>query len=337
VHRFFMPLLPLIYLLAGKMAFDFFTEFRNRIAPRVGVLVVTFVALGLTFYLPRSGVLEIRSLEQGLVESMSSIASHLTHYFGSDLTLAASTVGSISYHSPNSRVIDMLGLTDREISHNPDYIPGIPLSWKERKYNAAYVLSQDPDFIIFSTQHKPSAPAERALFLYSQFRQNYYSLIMRLGNKNLSIFRRKGPYQKENEIFSDTRFVGLYHEALNLFVEKQWDRMVERLAQVLEVCPDDFPWVYEEMGKGNCLLGNHSKGKEYLIRAIEMDPYCISAHGLLAGIYIQEGKHEEALEEYQIVSLYDPGLVEKRISDLKTLIGEKKGNLNRTGRSDQGK
>ena len=322
VHRFFIPLFPFIYLFAGKMAADFFTDFRNRIALRVFAVVFTFIALGLTFYLPRNRVLEIRSLEQGLVDNMKFIAENLQAHFGSDLTLAVSTIGSISYYSSGSRVIDMLGLTDKEISHRPDYIQGIPSSWKEKKYNAAYVLSQDPDFIIFSTQRKPSAPAERALFLYSRFRQNYYSFLLRRGTKSFSIFKKKGSYEKENQIFPDTRFVNLYNEALNLVVEQQWAMIVEKLKEVLEVCPDDFAWAYEEMGKTHCLLRDYSKAKKYLIRTIEMDPYCIGAHYLLAGIYQKEGKYDKALEEYEVINLYNPGLVEKQISSLKKMLTE---------------
>jgi len=221
----------------------------------------------------------------------------------------------------------MLGLTDKEISHHPDYIPGIPSSWKERKYNAAYVLSQDPDFIIFSTGYKPSAPAERALFLYSEFRQNYYSFHFRRGNQFLSVFRTKGPYEKENQIFHDTRFVNLYNEVLSLFGEKQWAMMREKLNEVLEVCPEDFAWAYQEMGRACFLLGNYPEGKKYLSLAIEMDPYCVSARGLLGSTYAQEGRYEKALEEYEVINLYNPGLVEAQISNLRVLINKEGGKL----------
>ncbi len=322
VHRFFIPVLPFIYLFAGKMVFDFFTEFRNRIAPRVVVIVVTFIALGLTFYLPRNRVLEIRSLEQGLVDNMKFIAENLQAHFGADLTLAASTIGSISYYSPGSRVIDMLGLTDKEISHNPAYIPGIPPSWKERKYNAPYVLSRDPDFIIFSTGYKPSAPAERALLLYSKFRQNYYTFFWRKGGTSYALFRKKSTYTGENQIFPETEFVDKYNEALNLFSEKQWLMSVRKLKEVLEICPQDFVWVYEEMGKAYYLSGNYSEAKKYLNQAIEKDPYCVSAHHLLAAMYAQEGRYHKALEEYQAVELINPGLAEGQISSLKKMLTE---------------
>jgi tetratricopeptide (TPR) repeat protein len=218
----------------------------------------------------------------------------------------------------------MLGLTDREISHHPDYIPGIPSSWKERKYNAGYVLSQDPDFIIFSTGGKPSAPAERALLLYSEFRQNYHNFILHKGNKPLSVFRRKGSYEKENQIYPDARFVNLYNEALNLKSRKDYNRFMQTLSELLEICPEDFVWAYVEMGKAHRFLGNNSEAKRYLTRAIEMDPYCVTARGFLAKIYLEQGKYEKVLKEYEAINSCNPGLVERAIRELKILIDKER-------------
>ena len=323
LHRFFVPLLPLIYLFSGKVIGDLYLKLKGRFSLRMVLILLAILAVGVTFAGPRKWVLRVRSLEQGLVYKMKFIAENLRAHLGTDLTLAVSTIGSISYHSPDSRVIDMLGLTDKEISHHPDYIPGIPSSWKEKKYNAAYVLSQDPDCIIFSTDYKPSAPAERALFLYSKFRQNYYSFLLPTGGNSISIFRRKGFYKKENRIFPDTRFVNLFNEAMNLENKRDYIAAIDILKEVLEICPDDFAWGYQEMGIAHRRLENYSEAKKHLMRGIEMDPYCISARGILADIYTQEGRYEKALEEYEVINLYNPGLAEKRISHLKMLTNEK--------------
>jgi len=327
VHRFFIPVLPFIYLFAGKMVFDLFIRFKKRFTLTLSLVLLIFLGLGVTFFLPKKWISDVRWLEQQLVTKMKFIAESLHDHFGTDLTLAVSTIGSISYYSPDSRVIDMLGLTDKEISRNPDYIPGIPSSWKEKKYNAAYILSQDPDCIIFSTDCKPSAPAERALYLYSEFRQNYYGFLLPTGGHSIAVFKRKGSYEKENQIFPDTRFVNLFNEAINLENRKDYIGAVDMLKQVLEICPDDFAWGYQEMGVAYCLLGNYSEAKKHLIQAIEMDPYSISARGILGDIYAGEGRYEKALQEYQVIDLYNPGLEEERISHLKTLINEKKEKL----------
>lgn len=325
-HRFFVPIIPFLYLLLNKMIFDLFLRFKSRFTLIASFSLLVYLGLVLTFFLPRNWIWEVRSLEQALVDKMRFIAENLQADFGSDLTLAVSTIGSFAYYSPDSRVIDMLGLTDKEISRHPDHIPGIPASWKERKYNAAYVLSRDPDFIIFSTGSKPSAPAERALLLYSRFRQNYYVYILMKSGGAVTVFRRKGPYEKENQRFQDARFVDLYNEALNLSNERDWRRARRSLKRVLEVCPDDFAWAYEEMGRACSVLGDFAEAKKYLIRATEMDDYCVTAHGFLADIYLNEGEYRKALQEYERVNSYNPGLptVETQIVRVKALIDNKK-------------
>ena len=91
-----------------------------------------------------------------------------------DFSVAASTIGVLSYKLPGHRIIDLLGLTDSTIARHPEpAIAGIESSWRERGYNTPYVLASAPDYISFSTGVKPSAPAERALFLYPQFLDSY--------------------------------------------------------------------------------------------------------------------------------------------------------------------
>ncbi len=53
-------------------------------------------------------------------------------------------------------------------------ISDLATGWKERNYNADYVMSKDPDYIYFSTGVKPSAYAERALYTNEEFIKYYY-------------------------------------------------------------------------------------------------------------------------------------------------------------------
>uniref|UniRef100_UPI0025A10AE6 hypothetical protein n=1 Tax=Klebsiella pneumoniae TaxID=573 RepID=UPI0025A10AE6 len=90
--------------------------------------------------------------ENGLVEKMKVTGAWFKNKqqkLGRPLNLAATTIGAVSFFSgPQVNVIDLLGLTDKEIAHNPKLIPEISAGnygWKERNYNADYVLSRDPD------------------------------------------------------------------------------------------------------------------------------------------------------------------------------------------------
>lgn len=164
--------------------------------------------------------MDVWQAEIGLYVKMSKYAQILRQSFGTDFTLAVSTIGAISYLT-GAKVIDMLGLTDPYIAKHPEKIPGILSGWKEKKFNTQYLLSQDPDVIMFSTGRKPSAPAERALFLSSKFRENYYPYYFPTEGVFLVVYKRKGEYLKENELFPEARFVNLYNQVMNLDKERR--------------------------------------------------------------------------------------------------------------------
>ena len=95
----------------------------------------------------------------------------------SNFTVALPTIGIFGYELIGHDIIDMLGLTDSTIArYSEKPIPGMQSTWKEQKHNSQYLLKREPDYIIFSTGAKPSAPAEKALLLYPQFLNSYRSI-----------------------------------------------------------------------------------------------------------------------------------------------------------------
>jgi tetratricopeptide (TPR) repeat protein len=265
----------------------------------------------LTFFLPRNWIMNVRSAEIGLSAKMSMYAQRLRKSFGTDYTLAMSTIGAISYLT-DAKVIDMLGLTDPYIAKHPEKIPGIFSTWKEKKFNTQYLLSRDPDVIMFSTGIKPSAPAERALFLSSKFRENYYPYYFP-GRVLFVVYKRKGQYLKKNEVFPDARFVNLYNEAINLQNTGDLKACLDRLKEILEVGPKDFARVYEYIGHCNFLMGNKKECKKYAQKAIEMDDYSTLAHMLLCTIYLQEGDTTAATQENDKIRLHNPEMLELKL------------------------
>ena len=269
-------------------------------------LVIAFSIL--TFLVPRKWIRDVRRAEMGLCFKLSKYAERLNQSFGADFTLATSTIGVISYLT-EVKVIDMLGLTDRYIAKHPEKIPGIFSTWKEKKFNTQYLLSLDPDVIMFSTGIKPSAPAERALFLSSKFRENYYPYYFP-EKTLLVVYKKKGEYSKKNEIFPDARFVNLYNEVINLETKGDIPACLDRLKQILEVGPKDFARAYEYLGRCNLMLGNVEPAKEYVQKAIEMDDYCTIAHLLLYEIYLNQGDTTSALQEKERALLHNPEMAE---------------------------
>ncbi len=308
VHRFFLPILPPLYLLFIICLRRLYAKLKSNLRGRV-VLIFLLVSIPVfLFLLPHKWIRQTRAAEKNLVEKMQFIAEYLRRHYD-DTSIALTTIGSVSYYlGTEVKVIDMLGLTDKYISQHPEQIEGIAITWKERKYNTQYVLSCDPDFILFSTGLKPSAPAERALLLNSEFRQNYFVVPIFLSKTGfISIFRRKGPYSKENEIFKDTRFVDLFCEGVHLHIKrKRHKEAIEKLKRATMMCPKDFALIYEVIGACYINLGNYSLAEKYLKRAIQVDDWSVMPHDYLATIYQKTGRLKEAKAEKKKVYLYDP-------------------------------
>jgi tetratricopeptide (TPR) repeat protein len=173
VHRFFLPLLlPLALLLVltlCHLARGLKAVFRSAL-----VMLLALICAGVGVWLPYDFIDEYHGREMGLTFKMRFIAARLLEYDRTDFTLASPTIGSLGWHLLGHRLIDLVGLTDTTVARHPqEPFQYLESTWRERVYNTPYVLDQAPDFIIFSTGIKPSAPAERALILYPQFQDCY--------------------------------------------------------------------------------------------------------------------------------------------------------------------
>lgn len=307
VHRFFLPILPLLYLLFFLCLRAVTVRFRTRII-RNTLVVASLLPPVLFFLVPHRWIYETRAVEKGLVEKMKFFAGYLEKSYGDGFSIAVTTIGSISYHlGTDVRVIDMLGLTDKYVSQHPEQITGIIVTWKERKYNSQYVLSQEPDFILFSTNYKPSAPAERALLLNSEFRQNYCVVPMvKEGTIFYPIFKRKGEYAKENQVFGDAQFVNLFYDAAHLHREGKYRAAIPQLKKVAELAPPDFAVVYELLGQCYFNLGDLAAAEEHLKKAIEISDCSVIARLYLVAVYQNTGRPVEAEAERKKALQYDP-------------------------------
>jgi arabinofuranosyltransferase len=305
VHRFFLPILPFLYLFYAFSIKKIITIFKKsyfRVLTSIS-LILLLLAVALLF--PFKWITEVRTREKFLVEKMTFWAESLNRFYGSNFSVAASTIGALSYYL-DAKVIDMLGLTDKYISRHPETIPGMISSWKERKFNTGYLLSLDPDFILFSTERKPSAPAERALFLNSKFRENYYPIFFPKGGIGCAIFKRRGAYLKKNQILKDMEFVHLYNDAFNLQLVGNYRGAIGKLEKVVQVGPKDFVWAYELMGEQYYFLNDYSQSEKYLKKAIQMDDRCVAAHFRLFEIYQKKNMDLEAQQEKEKILKYNP-------------------------------
>jgi len=266
-HRFFVPILVFLYL---PVADGLQSLFDNRWYRRVAPALVILLAGIYSYHFPRAYLKNAALNERGLFVNMS----HAARYFAeqnSAKSFATTTIGAFSYYVMNRRVIDMLGLTEPIIAKKPEKIDGLISSWKERHFNAGYVLSQKPEIILFPTGIKPSAPAERALFLYPDFRRNY-RVEFAFKDNHLDLFYHRFQNRTvEHKPDRPARFANLFNEALNQLAVKNFWRGIELLRQVNEQYPDSFSTAYTMLAYFYSLAGQVDSVEIYLKRALEQD------------------------------------------------------------------
>ncbi len=265
-HRFFVPILLFLYLPLVDAAYQFMEKWPRQKT----VFAVALLLIGLSSYRFPKSYLDLTAIqERGLVEKMENLARLFVQYDYAK-SFATSTIGAFSYYVGNRRVIDMLGLTEREIARNPEKIEGLVSSWKEKHFNARYLLSQKPEAVIFSTELKPSSPAERALFLYPEFRQNY-RLEYLFGSGQLSIFYRKfKEYSGASGPDQPARFANLVNEGLN-FTKVDNGKAARMLYEAISTGGKDCPALHLMTGYLFSLAGFPESSEVYLKKGLAMD------------------------------------------------------------------
>ena len=204
-----------------------------------------FFLLGWQLYFPRQHVISFHHSEKMLVKNMDEMIVNLLAVDHSDFSLAVSTVGIAGYRLIGHRVIDLLGLTDSTIARHPEEpIDKLSTTWKETKYNSKYVLSLQPDYILFSTALKPSAPAERALFLYPQFLNSYRTIGFVYGGAINDIYKRFHPVTGELKRTIDPEFVQSYNSGLNQMSAGRLQASSASFQKAWSLCPEPkYPYV----------------------------------------------------------------------------------------------
>ncbi len=228
LHRLYFPSLPFIYT-AFILSFSLIAVKLEK-----GAVITTAAFLftaSVCFFSYTNDIntaLEKREYEMGLVKKMSIYAEHVREMqsqLNKKLNAALSTIGAFAYYS-DAYVIDMAGLTDSYIAHNHEPVKGItdslPVLWKERTYNAGYVLSRKPDYIIFPAGGKPSAFPECAVFVNPRFINNYYTQLIFSDelNEYLPFYALRNDDEKRNYAGNwDNTFAANYINAVNLFTK----------------------------------------------------------------------------------------------------------------------
>ena len=326
LFRFVLPVLPLIYILFIKSFLVLGNVLQKRTKnsfdnlPAIVTIIISFVIISYNYIVPKARIEKYSYFENQLVAKMSASGKWLAQkQIESErkLVVAATTIGAVSYYS-NVRVIDMLGLTDATIAHNPKpikVISGSHTGWKERNYNIDYLLSQRPDYIYFSTGIKPSAYAERALFLSEDFVNNYYPYFFNaIDNYVETIYKRKSHAIEKNKLihFSenpnfDSNYVNLYNELLNIKSKPEFrERAFSICEQIEKIGPINFTGAEYQLGMLYEKEGDKKNVFKIMEDAASKDDYLSLAHFYMGRHYAIEKNIPLAKTHFELVQKYNP-------------------------------
>jgi len=286
VHRFFIPLLGL----SGILVVYAIWVLVRKLSHKTQYLVLFLSALPLmflTYSLPKDYILLYSEREKGLVESMQLLARDIKASDPTDFSAAHTTIGVFSYELIGHKVIDMLGLTDTMIARHPQaQVIEFESTWRERNYNAAYVLEQGPEYIVFSTGDKPSAPAEQALLLYPQFLKSYVSIgwfhanpAYSLGGIILPAFRKARPLEGEIKPTYPPEFVRLYKMGSELISLGKYHEAIAAFDRAISISPTPV-YKYLLYYKSLCHmdLQQHDTTRALLSSMLVQDSLLFDAH-----------------------------------------------------------
>ena len=278
-YRFFVPILPVLSFLFVISLYGLVGKIKIRATNLLIFLFVVFYST-MAYLSTYKYIMETRKNEIGLMKSMYFVSHMLKKHFGGNFSVATSTIGLMGYELIGHRLIDILGLTDSYIARNPERIDGIESSWKERKYNSSYLLKQQPDFIVFSTGYKPSAPAERALIMHSEFRKKYTPTGFNYMGSTRVVWRKISSIDLSKDVVhNDARFVNKVVDALNnLYREGLAEKALLDFRESYLRLNEDYPLILTGIGACFLQMNQRDSAVIYLEKALQVDSTYWLAH-----------------------------------------------------------
>jgi len=283
VYRFFVPVVPILCFLFVVSVVELLATVRQKqLVYAMTLLVAGSFSVG-SYFLARDHVKAYWAAEQQITGKMHFMGTMLKKYMGPDFSLAASTIGMVGYQLLGHRIIDMLGLTDASIARNPETISGMTSSWKERRFNNRYLLEQQPDFILFSTGYKPSAPAERALMLHSEFRHSYRTTGFLRDQSYKVVWQRwRDIDMSRDRVLPDMEFVNKFNEGFYQQGRSAMQPALDAFNDAYRRLGEDYPVLWYAMGHCLSRLNQNDSAAACFRKAIVADSLCWEAWSKLA-------------------------------------------------------
>jgi hypothetical protein len=183
--RFWVPILPFLYLILANGLVTLYHGIRKSSGQRrglvasvsLGILVTLYVALSLGYTAATWWYTDQRA--EGYERAHRSLATWLQETAPPDASVALMDIGIVGYYS-QLRIIDLTGLTENTIARAPG-------AFQEKVYDPAYVLDQEPRYVILVSQDGdlvPDFPIDRRIYESPSFQDSYRYLfkLIHLGN-----------------------------------------------------------------------------------------------------------------------------------------------------------
>ncbi len=295
-HRFYIPILPLIYLSLQDGLHLLVQRLDSRRAMALA-LFITCASAAITYAQPRDTLDYAQRSMRAHNARLFKLAQCLNQSPDQDLLVATGAIGIPKYFT-NAHIIDLIGLTDSTIALHPVRVPGLQSPSVLRQQNAAYVLGRQPDVICFITGLKPQTLAEKALFLHERFRRDYY---ISFCSDDVPVYARKpdAPAAAQDAVFADPSFVEDYIAGLNASARAAMPHYARAIAKG----PADFSAPYLWLGAVHYELGERAAAYPYLQRAIEIDPYSAWAYAYLALIELIDKQNTERAQQFSHMAI----------------------------------
>lgn len=335
VHRFFVPILaPYALLTAGTL-----TVALRWVRPAIRVLTQTVVIVGALVWVivaPWNYTHIYNNAEKALVSNMLALTDRMVEADSTNFTAAATTIGAFGYALHGHPVIDMLGLTDSTIARHPlPAVPGITTTWRESKHNSSYLLERAPDYIVFSTGMKASAPAEKVLLLYPDFLRAYRVITYpqprnpETGIVMLDVaFRRVYPITHVDEHLLPADFVNAYTRGQQFFNSDQYDSALTWLerALVLQRELPAYPELHYQIAACKVGVGNDAIGYDLLNRVIAGDSLAYNAHLALYMTEMVRGDTAKAAIHRACIVRFNPSQLPYLDSSVSSYLSQSRPN-----------
>jgi arabinofuranosyltransferase len=287
VHRFYIPVVGASALLA-VLSVWVLVEKQKVKTQHMALFLVTLAMIPMTWMLPRETVKTYNVNEKRFVFKMEYTAREMKRTDLTSFSVATPTIGVFGYELLDHPIVDMLGLTDSTIARSSEPpIPGMMTTWKEQKHNSKYLLGRAPDYIVFSTGAKPSAPAERALLLIPAFMNCYRAIGWYFptpeqpgsGGLITPAFKRMSPMTGDLTPTYPVKYVQYYKTGLDYYTQGRYAKAVANFDSAAAASPKPV-YIYVSYYKAFCLflMQKHELAEPLLNSIVAVDSTLYEPH-----------------------------------------------------------